>query len=167
MFKWFWTIFSLDAPGILKKIIFSWEISRVTKKNINTALHLELCHNCLSVPDSSKPRLNYLYNFNINLINRGYYMAARGYELYLQVLKVPHSWEILSHSKIKFVSPCGHVISSIYIPFTGTDWSLNMRTSCKRWKNLIHIKISAMKISYSVLVLPAGKKKKLVGGLLN
>ena len=37
-------------------------------------------------------------------------MAAWGYEFYLLVLKVSLTSE---HSKIKFVSPCGHVISSI------------------------------------------------------
>lgn len=40
-----------------------------------------------------------------------------------------------------------------------------MKTSCKRWKKLILIKISAMKISYSVFVLPGGYQKKLVWGL--
>ena len=33
-------------------------------------------------------------------------MATRGYEFYLRVLKVSLS----QHSKIKFVSPCGHVM---------------------------------------------------------
>ena len=47
-------------------------------------------------------------------------MAAWGYEFYLLVLKVSHSLasftreRYFQHSKIKFVSPHGHVISSIY-----------------------------------------------------
>ena len=48
-------------------------------------------------------------------------MAAWGYEFYLLVLKVSLSFSALTreryfqHSKIKFVSPSGHVISSISI----------------------------------------------------
>ena len=47
-------------------------------------------------------------------------MSAWGYEFYLLVLKISHSFAALTreiffqHSKIKFVSPRGHVISSIY-----------------------------------------------------
>ena len=41
-------------------------------------------------------------------------MAAWGYELYLLVLKVSLTRERdFQHEKIKFVSPSGHVISSI------------------------------------------------------
>ena len=41
-------------------------------------------------------------------------MAAWGYEFYLLVLKVSLTRErYFQHSKIKFVSPRGHVISSI------------------------------------------------------
>ena len=49
-------------------------------------------------------------------------MSAWGYEFYLLVLKISHSFAALTreiffqHSKIKFVSPRGHVISSIYEP---------------------------------------------------
>ena len=43
-------------------------------------------------------------------------MAAWGYEFYLLVLKVSLTRErYFQHSKIKFVSPSGHVISSISI----------------------------------------------------
>ena len=42
-------------------------------------------------------------------------MAAWGYEFYLLVLKVSLTRE---HSKIKFASPRGHVISSLYICYT-------------------------------------------------
>ena len=43
-------------------------------------------------------------------------MAAWGYEFYLLLLKVPLTRErYFQHSKIKFVSPSGHVISSISI----------------------------------------------------
>ena len=58
---------------------------------------------------------------NILYIYRGYYMAARVYEFYLLVLKVSLTPSLRSlvryfqHSKIKFVYPRGHVISSIYI----------------------------------------------------
>ena len=45
-------------------------------------------------------------------------MTAWGYEFYLLVLKVSliqRSIEVyFQHEKIKFVSPSGHVISSIY-----------------------------------------------------
>jgi len=47
-------------------------------------------------------------------------MSAWRYEFYLLVLKISHSFAALTreilfqHSKIKFVSPRGHVISSIY-----------------------------------------------------
>ena len=42
-------------------------------------------------------------------------MAARGYGFYLLVLKVsPTRSRYFQHEKIKFVSPRGHVISSIY-----------------------------------------------------
>ena len=41
-------------------------------------------------------------------------MAAWGYEFYLLVLKVSLT-RSLRYSKIKFVSPRGYVISSIYI----------------------------------------------------
>ena len=49
-------------------------------------------------------------------------MAAWGYEFYLRVLKVSLTCSLRSlvrdtfrHSKIKFISPRGHEISSIYI----------------------------------------------------
>ena len=45
-----------------------------------------------------------------------HYTAAWGYEFYLLVLKVSLT-RYFQHSKIKFVSPRGHVISSIYLPF--------------------------------------------------
>ena len=38
-------------------------------------------------------------------------MTARGYEFYLRVLNVSLMSEL--HSKVKFVSPRGHVMSSI------------------------------------------------------
>ena len=41
-------------------------------------------------------------------------MAAWGYEFYLLVLKVSPSERYFQHSKIKSVSPSGHVISSIF-----------------------------------------------------
>ena len=53
-------------------------------------------------------------------INRGYYMAARGYEFYPLVLKVSLTSErsdtrerYFQHEKIKFVSPSGHVMFSL------------------------------------------------------
>ena len=48
------------------------------------------------------------------------YMVAWRYEIYLLMLKnislvrCAHSWNIFQHSKINFVSPRCHVISSIY-----------------------------------------------------
>ena len=52
-------------------------------------------------------------------INRGYYMATWGYESYLLNCAESLSQSFASltcerYSKIKFVSPRGHVISSIY-----------------------------------------------------
>ena len=41
--------------------------------------------------------------------NRGYNMAARGYEFYLRALK-----RYFQHGKIKFVSPSGHVMFCIF-----------------------------------------------------
>ena len=47
-------------------------------------------------------------------------MAAWGYEFYLLVLKVSLTRErYFQHSKMKFVSPRGHVISSISITSIG------------------------------------------------
>ena len=49
-------------------------------------------------------------------------MAAWGYEFYLLVLKVSLTCErYFQHSKIKFVSPRGHVISSIYTRLKTSD----------------------------------------------
>ena len=42
-----------------------------------------------------------------------YYMAARGYEFYLLVLKVLSS-RLLQHEKIKVVSPSGHVMFCLF-----------------------------------------------------
>ena len=42
-------------------------------------------------------------------------MAVWGYEFYLLVLKVSLTSSLDFHEKIKFVSPSGHVISSIFI----------------------------------------------------
>ena len=49
-------------------------------------------------------------------------MAAQRYEIYLQVLKnisrvsTANEWNIFLHEKINFLSPRGHVISSISLP---------------------------------------------------
>ena len=49
-------------------------------------------------------------------------MAAWGYEFYLLVLKVSLTCErYFQHSKIKFVSPRGHVISFIYTRLKTSD----------------------------------------------
>ena len=54
-------------------------------------------------------------------------MAAWRYEISLLVLKnislvrCAHSWNIFQHSKRNFVSPRGHVISSIYLPFRSEE----------------------------------------------
>ena len=50
------------------------------------------------------------------VIHRGYYMAARRYEISLRVLKIFHEWAqrtseiFFQHEKRNFVSPSGHVI---------------------------------------------------------
>ena len=55
-------------------------------------------------------------------------MAAWGYEFCLLVLKVSLT-RSLRYSKIKFVSPRGHVISSIYIAENVISCSLTSLTS--------------------------------------
>ena len=51
-----------------------------------------------------------------NNIHRGYYMAARRYEISLRVLKnisrvsAANEWNIFQHEKRNFVSPSGHVM---------------------------------------------------------
>ena len=60
-------------------------------------------------------------------IYRGYYVAARRYKYYLLVLKVSLRSERSERvrntfEKIKFVSPSGHVISSIYPARTGINF---------------------------------------------
>ena len=51
-------------------------------------------------------------------IYRGYYIAARGYEFYLRVLKVSltseRSERYFQHEKIKFVSSSGHVMFCLF-----------------------------------------------------
>ena len=46
----------------------------------------------------------------IMMINRGYYMAAWGYEFYLRGAEI-----ISQNSKIKFVSPSGHVMFCLFL----------------------------------------------------
>ena len=62
-----------------------------------------------------------LYFAHVNEVrNRGYYMAARGYEVYLRVLSISHEWakrtseRYFQHEKIKFVSPSGHVMFCLF-----------------------------------------------------
>ena len=60
-------------------------------------------------------------------------MTAWGYEFYLLVLKVSliqRSIQVyFQHEKIKFVSPSGHVISSIYYLFIfSSENNLNKNT---------------------------------------
>ena len=56
------------------------------------------------------------YFIGVYIINRGYYMAARRYEISLRVLKnisrvsAANEWNIFQHSKRNFVSPSGHVM---------------------------------------------------------
>ena len=58
-------------------------------------------------------------------INRGYYMAARGYECYLQVFSwISHSSLVrcrFEHEKIKFISTSGHVIFCLLHKHTNDD----------------------------------------------
>ena len=56
----------------------------------------------------------------------------------ISLVRCPHSWNIFQHSKINFVSPCGHVISSIYsinrlfltAPFWISYWLNHVMESC-------------------------------------
>ena len=54
--------------------------------------------------------------YHLKYINRGYYMAARRYEIYLRVLKnitrvsAANEWNNFQHEKKNFVSPSDHVI---------------------------------------------------------
>ena len=56
------------------------------------------------------------YFIGIYIINRGYYMAARRYEISLRVLtnisrvSAANEWNIFQHEKRNFVSPSGHVM---------------------------------------------------------
>ena len=54
------------------------------------------------------------------VLRRGCYMTTWGYEFYLRVLKVSNTSltreRYFQHSKIKFVSPSGHVTSNLHRP---------------------------------------------------
>ena len=63
-----------------------------------------------------KKVVSYVGISSVSINYTEHYMAAWGYEFYLLLLKVSLTL-YFQHSKIKFVSPRGHVISSIYLPF--------------------------------------------------
>ena len=63
------------------------------------------------------------------VINRGYYMPARGYEFYLLVFNSIYIYRV-EHSKIKFVSTNRHTSNIVY--YTDTD-----ETPGKRFLGLI------------------------------
>ena len=101
---------------------FTWKHDILTRENnllfshVNRSPLLWL-HNKLSLS---------LWNWNVLvfhwcLYNKQHYMVAWRYEISTLVLKIislvccTHLWNIFEHSKRNFVSPCSHVISSIYV----------------------------------------------------
>ena len=82
----------------------------------------------------------YDFFYTKEILYREYYMAARGYELYLWVLRVRTSEVYFQHVKIKFVSPSSHVMFCLLYRYW---WNFHLKTTSfihfrdsKKWSSI-------------------------------
>ena len=118
-----------------RSFMYMTDKNRFEKKNNRVAT---ICRNLWprnwifnwrAVPEKNE-NSNKIWNekFFNGKIHRGYYMAARGYEFYLRVLKKYLTSErservrYFQHEKIKFVSPSGHVIFCLLYKIIHMKW---------------------------------------------
>ena len=70
----------------------------------------------------------------------------------ISLIRCTHLWNILQPSKRNFISPCGHVISSIYL--------ISNKSFTKRQYNEIFIKIIMVKKKQTDIGVPVGTTEK-------
>ena len=70
----------------------------------------------------------------------------------ISLIRSTHLWNILQPSKRNFISPCGHVISSIYL--------ISNKSFTKRQYNEIFIKIIMVKKKQTDIGVPVGTTEK-------